>query len=101
MSKHKKLHYKNGVKKVSKLNRVSENVDSTDFLKAETVLLRISAFFAAATWAELEVGCAMPMDIPERIEVPLERPFIYAVMNVETGLPVFTGIYNYGSKIDV
>ena len=66
--------------------------------KASIQVDRKGTVAAAATWAEIEVGCAMPMDISERKEVYLERPFIYAVMNVETGLPVFTGIYNYGPK---
>ena len=66
--------------------------------KASIQVDRKGTVSAAATWVEIEVGCAMPMDIPERKEVHLERPFIYAVMNVETGLPVFTGIYNYASK---
>ena len=66
--------------------------------KASIQVDRQGTVAAAVTWAEVEVGCALPMDIPERKEVHLERPFIYAVMNVETGLPMFVGIYNHGSE---
>ena len=66
--------------------------------KASIQVDRKGTVAAAVTWAEVEVGCARFMDIYERKEVHLERPFIYAVMNEETGLPVFTGIYNHGPK---
>ena len=66
--------------------------------KASIQVDRQGTVAAAVTWAEIEVGCAPIMEYYENKEVHLERPFIYAVMNTETGLPVLTGIYNYGSK---
>lgn len=67
--------------------------------KATIQVDRKGTVAAAATWAEIEVGCA-PMEWPEIKEVCLDRPFVYAIMNKETELPVFAGIYNYGSKIN-
>ncbi|WP_022770118.1 serpin family protein [Butyrivibrio sp. NC2007] len=46
---------------------------------------------AAATAMFLVAGCA-PMSNPKVVR--LDRPFIYAIMHNETGLPVFTGITN-------
>lgn len=44
----------------------------------------VTAMFAVA-------GCAPSFDLKN---VELTRPFIYAIMHNETGLPVFTGIVN-------
>lgn len=48
---------------------------------------------AAVTAVEMKNGCAAPgtEEIPE---VYLDRPFIYAIINTETGLPVFVGAVN-------
>ena len=46
---------------------------------------------AAVTAMVMPADCAPDFDIPF---VRLDRPFIYAVMNNETGLPVFVGIVN-------
>lgn len=43
------------------------------------------------TWGPVEVGCT---PIIEHKTVCLDRPFVYAIMNTETGLPVFAGVYN-------
>lgn len=50
---------------------------------------------AAVTMAYVVVGCAPSMDFKT---VCLDRPFVYAIMNTKTGLPVFTGIYNQADK---
>ncbi len=44
---------------------------------------------AAATAMMAFAGCAPDLDIPR---IRLDRPFIYAIMNNETGLPIFAGI---------
>ena len=49
---------------------------------------------AAAATAVMMVGCAAPDMWDETKSVILDRPFIYAIMHNETGLPVFTGIVN-------
>ena len=47
------------------------------------------------TLAYVMVGCAPSMDFKS---VCLDRPFVYAIMDTETRLPVFTGIYNQAKK---
>ena len=46
---------------------------------------------AAMTAMVMPDGCAPDFDIPS---VRLDRPFIYAIIHNETGLPVFVGIVN-------
>ena len=46
---------------------------------------------AAVTAMVMFTGCAPVFDTPS---VRLDRPFIYAIMHNETGLPVFAGIVN-------
>ena len=46
---------------------------------------------AAVTAMVMPAGCAPDFDIPF---VRLDRPFIYAIIHNETGLPVFVGIVN-------
>ena len=46
---------------------------------------------AAATLDMVCAGCAMPFDVKY---VDLDRPFVYAIVNDELGIPVFTGIIN-------
>ncbi|MBQ9157396.1 MAG: serpin family protein [Eubacterium sp.] len=50
---------------------------------------------AAAVTMAITVGCALPMDYKS---VYLDRPFVYAIMDTETGLPVFTGILNQAGR---
>lgn len=53
---------------------------------------------AAVTMEFVVAGCATSMDFKT---VCLNRPFVYAIMNTKTGLPVFTGVYNqaYSSAV--
>ena len=46
---------------------------------------------AAVTAMVMPAGCAPDFDIPF---VRLDRPFVYAIMHNETGLPIFAGIVN-------
>lgn len=50
---------------------------------------------AAITLAYVVAGCAPSMDFKS---VCLDRPFVYAITDTETRLPVFTGIYNQAEK---
>ncbi|MBE5943415.1 MAG: proteinase inhibitor I4 serpin [Lachnospiraceae bacterium] len=48
---------------------------------------------AAVTSVEMKDACAsVDMEMPK--EVILDRPFVYAIIDVETGLPVFMGAVN-------
>ena len=48
---------------------------------------------AAVSLGIVVCGCAPQ---PEEFkEVRLDRPFIYAIMHNQTGLPVFAGVTNY------
>ena len=51
---------------------------------------------AAVTMAFLTMGCSMVMERSENVR--LDRPFLYAIMHNESGLPVFTGIMNKAQK---
>ena len=44
---------------------------------------------AAVTWGDMECGSAMPM---EPKYVYLDRPFVYAIVDNDTGLPLFVGV---------
>ena len=46
---------------------------------------------AAVTATVMPAGCAPDLDIPS---VRLDRPFVYAIMHNETGLPIIAGIVN-------
>ncbi len=50
---------------------------------------------AAVTMANVFLGCAPNIDVKT---VCLDRPFVYAIMNTETGLSVFAGVYNQADK---
>ena len=50
---------------------------------------------AAVTTAFMVCGCLPDMNYKS---VVLNRPFLYAIMDTKTGLPVFTGIYNKAGK---
>ncbi|WP_026518628.1 serpin family protein [Butyrivibrio sp. MC2021] len=72
---------------------------SSEWLKADSIIHkarievnRKGTKAAAATAMFLVAGCA-PMGNPKSVR--LDRPFVYAIMHNETGLPVFTGVTNY------
>ena len=72
---------------------------SSEWLKVDSILHkahievdRHGTKAAAVTMAVVVAGCAPDFDNIK--EVRLNRPFIYAIMDTKTGLPVFTGIYN-------
>lgn len=72
---------------------------SSEWLKADSIVHkarievdRKGTKAAAATAMFLVAGC-VPMGNPKSVR--LDRPFVYAIMHNETGLPVFTGITNY------
>ncbi len=72
---------------------------SSEWLKLEAVIhkarievTRSGTKAATVTMGLAKVGRAIPLDKPKVVE--LDRPFIYAIMNNTTGLPVFTGIVN-------
>lgn len=61
--------------------------------KAHIELDRKGTKAAAVTAAMVVCGCALvPED--ETKYVTLDRPFVYAIMHNETGLPIFTGVVN-------
>ena len=45
---------------------------------------------AAATAVQLDVSGAIPADVNQK-DITLDRPFAYAIMDTQTGLPVFMG----------
>ncbi len=47
---------------------------------------------AAVTWATMKCGSAAPM---ETYRVILDRPFVYAIVDNATGLPVFLGLVSH------
>lgn len=49
---------------------------------------------AAATAVEMDVAGCAPMDEQEIYYVYLDRPFVYAIVDNETGLPIFIGCQN-------
>ena len=49
---------------------------------------------AAAVTAVIMCGEAMAMEEPEKIYITLDRPFVYAIVDNTTGLPVFLGSVN-------
>ncbi|MBR1674740.1 MAG: serpin family protein [Eubacterium sp.] len=49
---------------------------------------------AAAVTAVIMCGEAMAMEEPEKIYITLDRPFVYAIVDNSTDLPVFMGIVN-------
>ena len=49
---------------------------------------------AAAVTAVVMCGEAMAIEEPERIYITLDRPFVYAIVDNSTDLPVFLGIVN-------
>lgn len=61
--------------------------------KAHIELDRMGTKAAAVTASVLTCGCAIIFE-DETKHVTLDRPFVYAIMHNETGLPVFTGVVN-------
>ena len=59
--------------------------------KARVEVDRQGTKAAAVTTGLLFAGAAPLLDYKT---VELDRPFVYAIMHNETGLPVFTGIVN-------
>ena len=49
---------------------------------------------AAAVTSVVMCGEAMAIEEPERIYITLDRPFVYAIVDNSTGLPVFLGTVN-------
>ena len=52
---------------------------------------------AAATAVTMKANSAAPMEKETR-KVYLDRPFVYALMDVETGTPLFLGVVRYATK---
>lgn len=74
---------------------------STEWLRLDSIIHkahievdRNGTKAAAVTMGMVMCGCAPMM---RRREVILDRPFIYAIMDTENALPVFTGIYKNAS----
>ena len=72
---------------------------SSEWLKLDSVIHkahievdRMGTKAAAVSMGVVEAGCAAMID--DTKSVCLDRPFVYAVMNNRTQLPVFTGIVN-------
>lgn len=63
--------------------------------KAHIEVNRKGTKAAAVTMGYVVAGCAPSMEFKF---VCLDRPFVYAIMDTETGLPVFTGLYNQANK---
>lgn len=59
--------------------------------KAHIEVDRCGTKAAVVTMAYVVAGCSPNIHFKS---VYLDRPFVYAIMNTEMGLPVFTGIYN-------
>jgi serpin B len=71
---------------------------SSEWLKVDSIIHkahievdRLGTKAAAVTMAYVVAGCAPTREFKR---VNLNRPFVYAIMNTETGLPVFTGVFN-------
>ena len=61
--------------------------------KAHIELDRKGTKAAAVTASMVVCGCAILFE-DETKNVTLDRPFVYAIMHNETGLPIFTGVVN-------
>ena len=75
---------------------------SSEWLKVDSIIHkahievdRLGTKAAAVTMAFVCAGCA-PIENCKR--VTLNRPFVYAIMNMESGLPVFAGVFNSAAK---
>ena len=48
---------------------------------------------AAATAAVAEAGSAAPLEEPQGIELDFDRPFLYGIVDLENGVPLFLGTF--------
>ena len=48
---------------------------------------------AAATVVEAPAGSAAPMEEPQGIELDFDRPFLYGIVDLENGVPLFLGTF--------
>ena len=48
---------------------------------------------AAATVVEASGGSAAPMEEPQGIELDFDRPFLYGIVDLDTGVPLFFGTF--------
>ena len=48
---------------------------------------------AAATVVEATAGSAAPMEEPQGIELDFDRPFLYGIVDLENGVPLFLGTF--------
>lgn len=63
--------------------------------KAHIEVVRKGTKAAAVTAGYAVASCALSMEYKS---VCLDRPFVYAIVNTQTGMPVVTGIYNQADK---
>lgn len=79
---------------------------SSEWLRAEGILHkahievdREGTKAAAVSMMYMIAGCA-PSELPEIIDVDVDRPFLYAIVHHESGLPVFVGAVNHLEPFD-
>ena len=48
---------------------------------------------AAATVVEAPAGSAAPLEEPQGIELDFDRPFLYGIVDLENGVPLFLGTF--------
>ena len=73
-------------------NMINEQIKVSDVIqKAFIKVNRDGTKAAVVTGMICELGCCTREEV-KRVE--LNRPFIYAIVNVDTGLPVFVGSVN-------
>lgn len=60
------------------------------FQKTYLELDRNGTKAAAVTWGEIKFGSAPPSENPK--EIYLDRPFVYLIVDTETGIPSFIGV---------
>ena len=48
---------------------------------------------AAATVVEADSGSSAPMEEPQGIELDFDRPFLYGIVDLENGVPLFLGTF--------
>ena len=48
---------------------------------------------AAATVVEPTAGSAAPLEEPQGIELDFDRPFLYGIVDLENGVPLFLGTF--------
>ncbi len=69
-----------------------------EWLKADSIVhkarIEVDRHGTKAAAVTVESAVTARPSIEEYKTVTLNRPFVYAIMNTETGLPVFTGVFN-------